>query len=464
MRLLSTLRGQFVVVVAAAVILSNLVVVALFETAREGEITRVRLLALADRAGNAFDLLADLPTEQRDAALRAMSSNFLRYTLVPGPPFPTHVRDDEEIAMTTEVKAAEQSKQLGEIRIRSLSGSNAEIPSPFTETLRANNPAVEIAQALSPTEWLLAHVERPQLPPTYDLLWAAALGTVLTGGAAAWLAGRVSRPLSALAAAADEVARGNTAPVLKPAGPDDIRVAAEAFNAMSDRVTRTLESHRQLLSAVGHDLRTPLAAMRITAEFVDDQEVRGRLTRNLDELQSLTEAVLSAVRSERGEEMRRVDLGSLIQSVCDDLVDLGEPVEVDIAASAPCVCRPSEIRRAVRNLVENAVRYGGGAHVALKTEGNMFVAVIDDSGPGIPQDKLERVFEPFIRLEESRSNATGGSGLGLTLARAIAREHGGDVVLQNRSRGGLRATLRIPREGHGAKGAASGVADRAAHT
>ncbi len=464
MRLLSTLRGQFVAVVASAVILSNFAVVFLFETIREPQIDRVRLLAQVDRVGNAFDLLTDLPADEREAALRAMSGNFLRYTLVSDPPFPAQVRDDEEKAMAAAVIGAEQSGQLGEIRIRSLSGNNTEIPPPILEGRRTSNPAVEIAQALKPGGWLLAHFERPQLPPAYDMMLAAALGSVLTGGAAAWLAGRVSRPLSALASAADEVARGNTAPVLNPAGPDDIRVAAEAFNAMSDRVTRTLESHRQLLSAVGHDLRTPLAAMRITAEFVDDSEVRGRLTRNLDELQSLTEAVLSAVRSERGEEMRRVDLGSLIQSVCDDLVDLGEPVEVDIVGSAPCVCRPSEIRRAVRNLVENAVRYGNGAKVALKTEGSMFVALVDDSGPGIPEDKLEKVFEPFTRLEESRSNVTGGSGLGLTLARAIAREHGGDVVLQNRRNGGLRAILRIPRNGQGAKAAVSGVADRAART
>jgi signal transduction histidine kinase len=256
--------------------------------------------------------------------------------------------------------------------------------------------------------------------------------------------------LSALAYASDEVARGRIAPRLKVKGPDDIRLAAEAFNAMSDRVTRTLESQRQLLSAVGHDLRTPLAAMRITAEFVEDGEVRERLARNLEELQSLTEAVLSAARAGPGEEKRRVDLAALVESVCDDLVDLGLPVEVNISGSAPCLCRPSEIRRAARNLIENAARYGGEARVSLVTEGDSFVVTVNDNGPGIPQERLEEVFEPFVRLEASRSNATGGSGLGLTLARSIAREHGGDVILENRHAGnqvvGLRASLRLPCE------------------
>jgi signal transduction histidine kinase len=201
---------------------------------------------------------------------------------------------------------------------------------------------------------------------------------------------------------------------------------------------------------VGHDLRTPLAAMRITAEFVDDSDVRDRLTRNLDELQSLTEAVLSAARAGPGEDPRRVDLATLIESVCDDLIELNEPVEVDIQGVAPCSCRPNEIRRAVRNLIENAVRYGGSARVSLKAEPDFFIATIDDDGPGIPEDRLEEVFEPFVRLEKSRNNATGGAGLGLTLTRSIAREHGGDVVLENRRSGGrivgLRASLRLPRE------------------
>ena len=450
MRWPTTLRSQFVAVVAGAVILSNLAVIAILEVGREGELQIARRAAAVDRIGSVFDYLSTIPEEQRESAMHTLSGNIFRYALTDTPHFEASGNADE-VRIAAVLVAGEANKRLGVPRVRliddaSLVGGGGE-------------PSLEITQPLPSGGWLWARYDRPPLPsPAPDILIAAALGTLLSGAGAAWLAGRVSRPLSALAYASDEVARGRTAPRLKVRGPDDIRLAAEAFNAMSDRVTRTLESQRQLLSAVGHDLRTPLAAMRITAEFVEDGEVRERLARNIEELQSLTEAVLSAARAGPGEEKRRVDLAALIESVCDDLVELGMPVEVNINGSAPCLCRPSEIRRATRNLIENAARYGGEARVSLATEGDSFVVTVNDNGPGIPDDKLEEVFEPFVRLEASRNAATGGAGLGLTLARSIAKEHGGDVVLENRFVGGevagLKASLRLPCEAKRPKPAA----------
>ena len=444
MRWPTTLRAQFVAVVAGAVILSNLAVIAILEVGREGELQGTRRAAAVDRIGSMFDYISTIPEEQRESAAHTMSGNIFRYALTDTPHIETAATIEEEQRIAAALVSGEQNKRLGPPRVRLIED----------ESLvggRSDGPSIEITQPMPNGGWLWARYDRPALPsPAPDILIAAALGTLLSGVGAAWLAGRVSRPLSALAYASDEVARGRIAPRLKVKGPDDIRLAAEAFNAMSDRVTRTLESQRQLLSAVGHDLRTPLAAMRITAEFVEDGEVRERLARNLEELQSLTEAVLSAARAGPGEEKRRVDLAALIESVCDDLVDLGLPVEVNINGSAPCLCRPSEIRRATRNLIENAARYGGTARVSLVTEGDSFIVTVNDNGPGIPDDRLEEVFEPFVRLEGSRSNATGGAGLGLTLARSIAREHGGDVTLENRWAGnqvsGLRASLRSPCE------------------
>jgi len=450
MRWPTTLRAQFVAVVAAAVLLSNLAVVVILEVGREGELRGARLAAAVDRIGAIFDYLSNIPEEQRESAVRALGGNFFHYSISDTPQFDNLSASDEERRIASTLVAGENNRKLGPAHVQ----LTAPVGSGLNE-----GPSVEVTQEMPSGDWLWARFDRPPPPsPAPDILIAAALGTILTGLAAAWLAGRVSRPLSALAYASDEVARGKTAPRLRVNGPDDMRRAAEAFNAMSDRVTRTLERQRQLLSAVGHDLRTPLAAMRITAEFVAEPEVRERLTRNLEELQSLTEAVLSAARAGPGEEKRRVDLTSLIESVCDDLVDLGLPVEVDIGAAAPCLCRPSEIRRSIRNLIENAARYGGGARVTLQTEPDAFVAIVEDNGPGIPDDKLEEVFEPFVRLEGSRSSATGGAGLGLTLARSIAREHGGDIVLQNRRGGGLKASLRLPREQRRPKDAAAAVA------
>ncbi len=440
-RWFTTLRGQFVIVTAAAVILSNLAVAVLIEFVHESEMSGVRNAALVARVGAVADLVSSLPPGQRDQALHAVSSTFVHYWLAPAQP-DTHAMTDEERALAQQVKAAEHAAAPRDVRVRLYEDTGESL-----HQLHHPRAVTEIAQPLTPDRWLIARYEHPHPPPgPPDILIAAAAGTILTCAAAAWIAGRVSRPLSALAIAADAVARGRPVPRLAAEGPDDLKRAAEAFNAMSDRVQRTLDSHRQLLSAVGHDLRTPISAMRITAEFVGDAEVRDRLTRNLEELQSLTEAVLGAARAAPGEAMRRVDLAALIESLCADLVDLGDPVEIDIEGSAPCLCRPNEIRRALRNLVENAVRYGGRARVSFATENDSYVAIIDDDGPGIPPERLERVFEPFVRLEASRSSATGGTGLGLTLARTIAREHGGDVTLENRAGGGLRAKLSLPRE------------------
>jgi len=356
MRWPTTLRAQFVAVVAGAVILSNLAVIAILEVGREGELQVARRAAAVDRISSVFDYLSTIPEEQRESAMHTLSANIFRYALTDTPHFETS-GGTEEARIAAALVAGEANKKLGPPRVRLT--DDAPLVSGTDD-----GPSIEITQPLPNGGWLWARYDRPPLPsPAPDILIAAALGTLLSGVGAAWLAGRVSRPLSALAYASDEVARGRIAPRLKVKGPDDIRLAAEAFNAMSDRVTRTLESQRQLLSAVGHDLRTPLAAMRITAEFVEDDEVRERLARNLEELQSLTEAVLSAARAGPGEEKRRVDLAALIESVCDDLVDLGLPVEVNINGSAPCLCRPSEIRRATRNLIENAARYGGTARV-----------------------------------------------------------------------------------------------------
>lgn len=277
------------------------------------------------------------------------------------------------------------------------------------------------------------------------------LVAVITAAAvAAFAVRRVARPLSRLASAASIVAHGGDAPRLEEEGPEDVRRAAQAFNAMTDQVGRVLESQRQLLSAVGHDLRTPLTAMRISTEFIADDEVRDRIEKNLDELRTLTDAVLSAARGAGWEKRRRIDLAALVESVCADLEEMGLPVSFHPHAAMTVLCRPDEIRRAVRNLLENAVTYGKSAELSLRDEDGMAVVRIDDHGPGIPTDDMERVFEPFVRLEGSRSHETGGAGLGLTLVKTIAEGHGGSITLENRPQGGLSAILRLPREAEAA--------------
>lgn len=259
---------------------------------------------------------------------------------------------------------------------------------------------------------------------------------------------RITRPMRALAAAADRLGRGEDVPPLDEAGPTDIRGTTQAFNQMNERLHRFVRDRTRMLAAISHDLRTPITTLRLRAEFIEDAETRDKVLETLAEMQEMIEGVLSFVREDAArEDTRPIDLGALIASLCDDLADNGLEVEFDTPPAPPIVyrCRPVALKRALNNVIENAVKYGKRARVSLSESANWIEIAVDDEGPGIPEADLERVFEPFQRLEESRSRETGGTGLGLAIARSIARGHGGDIVLGNRPAGGLRATIRLPR-------------------
>jgi signal transduction histidine kinase len=223
-----------------------------------------------------------------------------------------------------------------------------------------------------------------------------------------------------------------------------------AFNRMQERLRRFLDDRTRMLAAVSHDLRTPITSLRLRAEFVEDDETRARILATLDEMQAMVEATLAFAREEaRSEPTRIVDLAALVESTAADLADLGAAIEVAPAERLPYGCRPVALRRALRNLLENAVRYGERCHVRLEHDRSEVRIIIEDEGPGIPEDQQGRVFEPFVRLEESRSAETGGIGLGLAIARSIARAHGGDIRLQNLPGRGLRVSLSLPSAGSG---------------
>ena len=294
--------------------------------------------------------------------------------------------------------------------------------------------------------WLNARVALADLPsmPWVPIFSAAvAIATLML--AAVWTARRVAIPLQRLSAAARAMRRGEPAPVVPETGPAAVRDATRSFNAMSRRLMATLDSQRAMMVAIAHDLRTPIATLRLRAEFVEDAEARARLLETLSEMQAMTEAVLDAARTgQTGEPARAVDLTALAESLVADMSEIGGDVSFVGGATVQCVCRTSEIRRAVRNLVENALRYGKRARVDVQAIGENAEITVDDDGAGIPDADIERVFEPFARLEGSRSRETGGYGLGLSIVRLIARSHGGDVKLENRPEGGLRATISLP--------------------
>jgi len=260
-----------------------------------------------------------------------------------------------------------------------------------------------------------------------------------------WVARRISRPLRDLTRAAEAFGRGEPA-VVPVSGPHDVAVLIAAYNRLAERVTAMLDEKDRMLGAIGHDLRTPLAALRVRVESVEDEADRARMADTIEEMNRTLDDILSLARLGRPSEAPvEVDLAALVDAVVEDFRDLGRSVEMAEVARLTLRLRPNLMRRAVRNLIENAVKHGGGAEVMVEARPAAVAIVVADRGPGIPVDRLQLVFEPFTRLETSRNRDTGGIGLGLALARAIVREAGGDIALVNREGGGLTATITLPR-------------------
>ncbi len=280
-------------------------------------------------------------------------------------------------------------------------------------------------------------------PPLISLLIAGVVLTLVS----ILLLRRMTRPMKELASAADALGRGETAIRLEETGPEEIRRTTRAFNEMSERLQRFVRDRTQMLAAISHDLRTPITSLRLRAEFIEDEENRTKILEILDEMQRMTEAVLAFVREDTiQEETRALDLSALVQSICDDLGDRGADVRFTGPSRLVFAGRPVSLKRALRNLVENAIYYGERARVTLERDAGRLWLRIDDDGPGIPTDAHERVFEPFVRLEASRNPQTGGVGLGMAIARGIVRAHGGDIELENRAEGGLRVSVFLPEQ------------------
>lgn len=258
---------------------------------------------------------------------------------------------------------------------------------------------------------------------------------------------KMTEPMATLAYAAGRIGTNVNAPPIPERGPAEVRQAVRAFNEMQERIRRFVEDRTQMLAAISHDLGTPITRLRLRAEFVEDEEQRHKMLADLDAMERMVSSALSFARDDIASEPHvMVDLASLLQRVCDDIVDAGQEVHLTTGGHpVPFGCRPAALRRAFTNLIENAVKYGDRARVSLSDAGEAMLVTIDDDGPGIPEDLREEAFKPFRRLDTSRSAETGGTGLGLTVARTIVRAHGGDIALGNRPEHGLRAEIVLPR-------------------
>jgi signal transduction histidine kinase len=299
--------------------------------------------------------------------------------------------------------------------------------------------------------WLILRMNLPRPRPWHSptFLIAFVLMTVAAAILSIWAVRRLTKPVTLLAEAAERLGRDVNAPPLPETGPDEVMRAAVAFNTMAARIRRFVQDRTELLTAIGHDLRTPITRLKLRAEFVEDDEQRQKFLSDLDELDAMVSATLVFGRDTADTEPAvAFDMVALLRTVLDDAADARPE-----AADALCFSGPAHLtvtgrilalKRSFANLVGNAVKYGNAARVTLTTEDGMAMVTIEDDGPGLPPDELERIFEPFYRVEDSRNRETGGTGLGLPIARNILRAHGGDVVLGNRAGGGARAVVTMP--------------------
>ncbi|QJB68458.1 sensor histidine kinase [Parasphingorhabdus halotolerans] len=254
----------------------------------------------------------------------------------------------------------------------------------------------------------------------------------------------ISKPLKALTQNARDFDPSKTANDVAAGGPPDVQHLIEAFNMMQSRVGAMLNEKDVMLGAIGHDLRTPLAALRVRVESVENVDDREKMIAGIEDIDQTLDDILSLARLGRsGSEAELTDVSALIETVVDEFVDMGKQVSFERRGRINAPLRTTLIRRALRNLISNAVKYGKSADIAVDKTEDKLVITVDDIGPGIPDDQMENMFEPFVRADASRNRASGGSGLGLTLARAIARGQGGDITLKNLEDGGLRASLII---------------------
>jgi signal transduction histidine kinase len=288
----------------------------------------------------------------------------------------------------------------------------------------------------------------PWLSPTF--LVAFALMTVAAGLLIWWAVRRLTAPVQTLAMAAEALGRDVNAPPLPEDGPLEVATAAAAFNTMAARIRRFVSDRTELLTAIGHDLRTPITRLKLRAEFMEDDEQRRKMLIDLEELEAMVSATLAFGRDAKSAEpVASLDLPALLRTVLDETGDAWPEAADKVGYEGPSHltmrARPLALKRAVANLVSNAVKYGGNAQVRLIPPSHgMLTIEVEDDGPGIAPQELDRVFEPFHRVEPSRNRETGGVGLGLPIARNIFRAHGGDVTLANRPTGGLKATVTLP--------------------
>ena len=444
-----SIRTQLGLLIFVAFVAAQMLAAWLFTDERGAAIRAAQQSETSDRAVALAEALSDTPADTRDAILAASSSPSVRFEYQPDA-----IVAEDAPAITTLAGHLPDDARSEELALGPHGDDRADPPAPFTwmhqRMLRAGIAPSEVRLSipLSDGGWLnvSARFQRPdvQLPPV--LLGTTAVSLLFILGAL-WIGlRRITAPLRRLAVVSDSFGLDRELPEMPKGGPIEVQALSDALARMHGRLTRMISDRTQMLAALGHDLRSPITALRLRAEMVDDVETRERMIAALDEMQHMVEATLAYARGVSADQPTEpVDLSAMLNEIASDLSQSGPEISVKAEPIILSV-RNIAMRRALRNVLENAQRYGNGAQVVLTVRDHDLYVDIDDNGQGMPEDALERVFEPFVRLEDSRSLDTGGTGLGLPIARSILRAHGGDIVLMNHSDGGLRARVILPRD------------------
>ena len=448
--------GQLLALLLLAIALTQGLSLILLSDERNRAVRAVIGLEAAGRAANVALLLEDASGDLHASILRAADSPLVRFQI--------------GAASESPHDSANAGPFLTRMR-QILGGSDRDIradihaltisPQPFPENMpAAMRPMHEVMMAgrtepveltlsirLVTGDWLNVRTmfQRPGPQWTPEALLPLLLMAVAVALVAWITAMRIVGPMRALAAGADRLGRGLDAGPLPLTGPAEVRDTTLAFNRMQDRLTRFVTERTRMLAALSHDLRSPLTAMRLRVELLDEDEDSIRLKALVAEMQAMVEATLDFARGAAVHEAAvQVDLAAVLADLVRDAA-AGEG-HATLAAAQPVLAAVhlTTLKRALRNLIDNAIRYGDVARVTLTGQPGLAIITIADDGPGLPEDQLAAVFEPFVRLEASRSRDTGGVGLGLAIARTALQAHGGDVTLRNRPEGGLEAVVRLP--------------------
>ena len=399
---------------------------------RASVVTQARGMYFIDRIAESIRLLEASAPGQRNATLDSLQADGLRVVqLSPGQVSPNVPRGTIQATL---------SARLGSEReIRSSGGTGG---------MQRNSPMRTFDIQLKDGQWvrISAAREAEAAPALPNELIAQLLLSLLIVTAVVMLAVRqATKPLQQMADAADTLGRDLDAPPLAETGPAETRRAAQAFNRMQVRIKRLIDERARALAAVSHDLRTPLTRLRLRTELVDDEKLREQMATDLDAMASMLDATLDYLRGLHESEVARpIDINALLESLTEDALVVGRRISIEGQARAPYTARLLGLRRALQNLINNAIKYGHCAHIRVVDEASALHIIVEDEGPGIPPAELARVTEPYYRPDASRNSQTGGVGLGLSIVKDIALMHGGELILANRPQGGLRATLKLP--------------------